>query len=340
VSSKGRSCARGDLDEQQLKGVDLDEFQICAVTTVGQRFMNDDVPFNRIPPTAGTVEIVSPRLRRLMAPNGGPFTFTGTGSYIVGRGEVAIVDPGPDDPGHIAALLDAVKGESVRAVIVTHTHRDHSLAVPAIAAATGATTYGAGPHRSARPRREGEISPLDAGADQAFTPDIRLADGETLDGGDWQLTALATPGHCANHLAFSLAGDNVLLSGDHVMGWSTSIVAPPDGAMGDYMASLERLLGRPEARYFPGHGGPVEEPQRFVRALIGHRRMREASIIAALGEGAATVPALAAKVYAGLQPALLPAAALNTFAHIEDLVERGRAVTDGPPVFEGTYWLA
>jgi glyoxylase-like metal-dependent hydrolase (beta-lactamase superfamily II) len=305
----------------------------------GQRSMSDDVPFNRLAPAAGTVERLTPGLRRLMAANGGPFTFTGTCSYIVGHGRVAIVDPGPDDPAHIAALLDAVKGETVTAVIVTHTHRDHSPAACAIAAATGAKTYGAGPHRSARPRREGEPSALDAGADLAFVPNVRLSDGDTLDGPAWRLTAVATPGHCANHLAFSLVGDDVLLSGDHVMAWSTSIVAPPDGAMGDYMASLHKLLGRTETRYFPGHGGPVEDPQRFVGALIRHRRMRETSILQALGEGASTIPALAAKVYVGLQPALLGAAALNTFAHLEDLVEQGRVATEGPPVFEGSYWL-
>jgi glyoxylase-like metal-dependent hydrolase (beta-lactamase superfamily II) len=306
--------------------------------------MSDDIPFNRAAPVPGPVETLLPHLRRLTAPNAGPFTFTGTCSYIVGRGSVAIVDPGPDDPAHIAALLDAVRGETVGAVIVTHTHRDHSLAAPAVAAATGAKTYGAGPHRSARPLHKGEAGVLDAGADRLFTPDIRLAEGDGPEGPGWRLRALATPGHCANHLAFSLGtdagGGEVLLSGDHVMGWSTTIVAPPDGSMGDYMASLQKLLGRPETRYFPGHGGPVDEPQRFVRTLVHHRRMREASILQALRDGAATVPALAGKVYAGLQPALLGAAALNTFAHLEDLVEQGRVATEGPPSFEGSYWLA
>ncbi|MDQ0391739.1 MBL fold metallo-hydrolase [Labrys monachus] len=306
--------------------------------------MSDDIPFNRAPPAGGPLETVLPHLRRLIAPNGGPFTFTGTCSYIVGRDKVAILDPGPDDPSHIAALLDAVRGESVEAVIVSHTHRDHSPAAAAIASATGAKTYGAGPHRSARPLHRGEAAALDTGADRQFMPDLRLAEGDTLDGPGWHVAAIETPGHCANHLAFALDGapgsGPVLLSGDHVMAWSTSIVAPPDGSMGDYMASLQKLVGRPETRYFPGHGGPVDEPQRFVRALIHHRRMREASILQALADGATTIPALAGRVYAGLQPALLGAAALNTFAHLEHLVEQGRAATDGPPSFEGTYWLA
>jgi glyoxylase-like metal-dependent hydrolase (beta-lactamase superfamily II) len=302
--------------------------------------MNEDVPYNREPPVAGIVETLSPGVRRLVAPNAGPFTFSGTCSYIVGHDTVAIIDPGPDDPHHIAALLAAVEGERVAAIGVTHTHRDHSLAVPALVAATGARTFGAGAHRSARPIRPGESSLLDAAGDVAFMPDTILADGEAIEGPDWSLTAVATPGHCANHLAYSLADDNVLLSGDHVMAWSTSIVAPPDGAMGDYMSSLHKLIGRAEARYFPGHGAPVEDPRRFVDALVQHRLRREDSVLRALRDGPATIAGLTPKVYAGLQPALLGAAALNLFAHLEDLVQRREVATQGPPAFEGTYWLA
>ncbi len=302
--------------------------------------MSEDIPYNREPPATGIVENLSPGLRRIVAPNGGPFTFTGTCSYIVGHGRVAIIDPGPDDPAHLEALLAAVRGESIEAIAVTHTHRDHSLAVPALVAVTGARTYGAGRHRSARALHEGEVNLLDAAGDFSFQPDIILADGDHIDGQGWRLTALATPGHCANHLVFSLADDNVLLSGDHVMAWSTSIVAPPDGAMGDYMTSLRKLLGRPERRYFPGHGGPVEQPQRFVQAMIRHRLMREASILEALRDGPATIAGLTARVYAGLQPSLFGAAALNLFAHLEDLAQQGRVGTTGAPSFEGTYWLA
>ena len=302
--------------------------------------MGEDIPYNREAPSPGVLEELSPGVRRILASNGGAFTFTGTCSYIVGRGKVAIIDPGPDDPGHAAALLAAVRGEEVVAIAVTHTHRDHSPGVPALVSATGAPTYGAGPHRSARPLHDGEINLLDAAGDLAFRPDVVLAEGDRFGPPDWPLTALATPGHCANHLAFSLEADKVLLSGDHVMAWSTSIVAPPDGSMGDYMASLEKLLGRPEARYFPGHGGPVEQPQRFVRAMIQHRRMREASILQALGEGPAPITPLTARVYAGLPAGLQGAATLNLFAHLEDLVQRGKVVTEGVPSMAGRYWLA
>lgn len=302
--------------------------------------MNEDVPYDREPPVAGIVEALSPGVRRLVAPNAGPFTFSGTCSYIIGHGTVAIIDPGPDDPHHIAALLAAVDGERVAAIGVTHTHRDHSLAVPALVAATAARTFGAGAHRSARPIRPGETNLLDAAGDVAFMPDTVLTDGEAIEGPTWRLTAVATPGHCANHLAYSLTDDNVLLSGDHVMAWSTSIVAPPDGAMGAYMSSLRKLIGRAETRYFPGHGAPVEEPRRFVDALIQHRLRREASVLRALRDGPATIAGLTPKVYAGIQPALLGAAALNLFAHLEDLVQRGEVATQGPPAFQGTYWLA
>ncbi|MDQ0475469.1 MBL fold metallo-hydrolase [Labrys wisconsinensis] len=302
--------------------------------------MSDDIPFDRTPPQVGRIDVVSDRLRRVVAPNGGPFTFTGTCSYIVGRGRVAIVDPGPADPAHIARLLDAVRGESVDAVIVTHTHRDHSPAAAAVSASTGAKTYGAGRHRSARPLRLGEINALDASADHDFVPDVILGDGDAVTGPDWTLTAIATPGHCANHLALSLAQDGVLLSGDHVMAWSTSIVAPPDGAMGDYMTSLQKLLGRAEQRYFPGHGGPVGQPQAFLRALIAHRRMREASILKALAAGDGTISAIVARVYEGLRPELVGAAALNTLAHLEDLCARGVARTDGAPAMDGRFAVA
>ena len=301
--------------------------------------MTDSPIFDRTPPTGpDTVEWVSPRLRRIVAPNPSPFTFTGTCTYVVGHGQVAVVDPGPEDATHLAAILDAVRGETVTAILVTHTHRDHSPAAAALRAATGARTYAEGPHRGARPLAGGESNLLDASADQAFSPDIRLADGDKVCGPDWTLTAVTTPGHCANHLAFALAEDAALLSGDHVMAWSTSIVAPPDGAMGDYMASLRKLLDRDERIYFPGHGGPVKEPASQVRALIQHRRMREAAILQKVADGHDRIAAIVARVYEGLAPALMGAAALNTFAHLEELVARGAVKTDGAPSLDGRYW--
>jgi glyoxylase-like metal-dependent hydrolase (beta-lactamase superfamily II) len=302
--------------------------------------MSDDIIFNRQPPgETGPIERITPRLRRIVAPNAGPFTFTGTCSYIVGEKRLAIVDPGPDEPAHIERLIAAVRGETVEAVLITHTHRDHCGAAPAIAAATAAKTYGGGRHRVARPLRTGDAALLDASADRSFVPDVELRDGDAVSGPGWRLTALATPGHCANHLAFVLAEDAALLSGDHVMAWSTSIVAPPDGAMSDYMASLARLLGRPESVYFPGHGGAVAQPQRYVRALIRHRRMREAAILASLAAGDAAIPAIVARVYDGLAPALRAAAALNTLAHLEDLVARGIVTTAGETAIDGVYSL-
>ncbi len=200
-----------------------------------------------------------PGVRRIMADNPGPFTFKGTLSYIVGRGKVAIVDPGPADERHIGALLDAVRNETVTHIFVTHTHRDHSPAVPAIKAATGATVYAEGPHRAARPLHIGEHNPLDSSGDRDFRPDVALKDGEVVAGDGWTIEAVTTPGHTANHMAYAFKENNALFVGDHVMAWATSIVAPPDGAMSDYMASLNKLARRGERIYFPGHGPAIDD---------------------------------------------------------------------------------
>lgn len=293
--------------------------------------MSEDIAFNRaFDAPAGRVDEVSPLVRRIVAPNPSPFTFTGTCSYIIGRGQVAILDPGPDDPAHVAALLDAVRHETVTHVFVTHTHRDHSPAVPAVVAATGAMTLGEGPHRAARPLAIGEVNPLDASADTDFSPDIRLGEGDTIAGPGWTLTAIETPGHCANHLAFALKEDDLLFSGDHVMAWATSIVAPPDGSMGDYMRSLEKLGKREERIYLPGHGGPVTDAPDFVRAYLTHRMSREAAILRALDREVETIPDLVRGIYIGLDPRLVGAASLTVLAHLEHLVSSGRVVTDSP----------
>jgi glyoxylase-like metal-dependent hydrolase (beta-lactamase superfamily II) len=302
--------------------------------------MADDLTFDTSPPgTAGESVPVGALVRRVVANNPGPVTFTGTCSYIVGRGRVAIVDPGPDDPAHVAALLDAVRGETVTHILVTHTHRDHSPASRAVKAATGAAIVGCSPHRSARPLFDGEVNRLETSSDRDYAPDRELREGEAVTGPGWTLRALATPGHMANHLAFALPEENVLFSGDHVMAWSTTVIAPPDGAMGDFMASLDKLKGRPETVYWPGHGGPVREPQRFVRALIHHRRQREVSILNRLAAGDRTIPAIVAAIYQGLKPALVGAAGLSVFAHLEDLVARGLVATDGAPALDGEYRL-
>jgi glyoxylase-like metal-dependent hydrolase (beta-lactamase superfamily II) len=278
-------------------------------------------------------------VRRIVADNPSPFTFKGTVSYIIGRGQVAIIDPGPDDHRHIAALLDAVRGETVTHIFVTHTHRDHSPAVPAIKAATGAVVLAEGPHRAARPLHIGEAPRLEASNDLNFRPDRALTDGEIVSGSGWTIEAVATPGHTANHMAFALREANALFSGDHVMAWSTSIVAPPDGAMSDYMASLQKLTRRTEELYFPGHGGAVRDAPRFVRSYIRHRHGREASIVHRLAKGPADISSLVRAIYIGLDPRLVNAAGLSVLAHLEDLVARGIVATDGPPSISGTYRL-
>ncbi len=295
--------------------------------------MAEDIPFEREDAAVpGRVETLSPLIRRILCDNPGPFTFKGTVTYVVGTGRVAIIDPGPDDPRHVAAVLEAVKGETVEAILVTHTHRDHSPATPAIKAATGAPVYAEGPHRAARPLNLGETNVLDASGDRDFAPDIAVKDGDVVTGTGWTLESVFTPGHTANHMAFALREEQTLFSGDHVMAWSTSIVAPPDGAMGDYMASLDKLRARDETLFWPGHGGPVKEPAKFMRALAHHRRLREAAIMKRLGLGDRHIPDIVAAIYEGLDPRLKSAAGLSVFAHLEDLVAAGwwRATTARP----------
>jgi glyoxylase-like metal-dependent hydrolase (beta-lactamase superfamily II) len=303
--------------------------------------MSDDLAFDvDFSAPAGECVALSPLVRRVVAGNPGPFTFKGTCSYIVGRGHVAIVDPGPDLPAHVEALLAAVRHETVTHIVVSHTHRDHSPAARAIKAATGAAIVGCGPHRPARALAGGELDRLEASGDIDHAPDLELKEGRSVSGPGWTLTALETPGHTANHLCFALPEEKALFSADHVMAWSTSVVAPPAGSMGDYMASLDKLKGRDEQVYWPGHGGPVRDPPRFVRALIHHRRQREASILARLAGGDRTIPAIVTAIYRGLSPALFGAAGLSVFAHLEDLVARGIVTADGPPTLESDYRLA
>ena len=303
--------------------------------------MSGDIPFDKSLDLApDTVDEVVPGVRRVMANNPGPFTFKGTISYIVGSGNVAIVDPGPDDPAHTAALLEAVRNETVTHIFVTHTHRDHSPAVPAIKAATGATVYAEGPHRAARPLHIGEHNRLDASADHDFVPDVALADGAVVEGDGWRIEAVTTPGHTANHMCFRAQGQRLLFAGDHVMAWATSIVAPPDGAMSDYMASLHKLSARSETLYLPGHGPAITDAPRFVNYYIVHRKAREASILHRLGKGATDIPSIVRAIYIGIDPRLTGAAGLSVLAHLEDLVARGMVETDGQPAIDGVYRLA
>jgi glyoxylase-like metal-dependent hydrolase (beta-lactamase superfamily II) len=274
----------------------------------------------------GELVRLSPLVRRMTAGNAGPMTFTGTCTYVAGTGEVAVIDPGPDRPDHIAALLAALRGETITTILVTHTHRDHSPGARALKAATGAKIIGCAPHDFAHQRSD---HPIDAINDSTYAPDVVLRDGEVIEAANFSLVCVETPGHAKNHQAFALPQENALFSGDHVMAWSTSVVVPPDGAMRHYMASLAKLLARQDKIYWPGHGGPVKEPQRFLHALIQHRRVREKAIFSRVEAGDSTVPAIVAKVYKGLDPALTNAAALSVLAHLDDLVERGLVGTEG-----------
>ncbi len=270
----------------------------------------------------------SPLVRRLLARNPSAFSYTGTGTFVVGHGTVAVIDPGPDDPAHIKAIIDGLAGETISHIVITHTHMDHSPAAPALQAATGAMIIGCAPLVLADdgPR-------ADAGFDASYAPDVVMADGDSIAGGKgsggWTLTAVATPGHTSNHLCFALAEEKALFSGDHVMGWSTTVVAPPDGDMADYVASLKKLLGRDDAIYHPTHGEPVTDPQRFVRHLISHRKQRENQILKLLGEGTGAIPAMVAMMYAMVDKRLHPAAERSVLAHLIDLQAQGRVQPAG-----------
>jgi glyoxylase-like metal-dependent hydrolase (beta-lactamase superfamily II) len=267
---------------------------------------------------------LEPLVRRLLAPNPSPFTYTGTETYIVGRGEVAVIDPGPDLPDHVDAILAATQGDRVSAILCTHTHRDHIPASRALQAATGAPIIGCAPLTL-----DDDGPRADAAFDADYRPDRVLADGEIVSGAGWTLEAVATPGHTSNHLCFALRESKVLFSGDHIMGWSTTVVSPPDGDMADYMASLERLLTRDDRIYYPAHGDPVREPQRFVRAVAAHRRQRERQILDLLEQEAQPIPAMVDRMYRGIDPRLHGAAGRSVLAHLIDLEARDRVWRDG-----------
>lgn len=277
----------------------------------------------------GRAQPLHPLVRRVLAPNPSAFTYSGTQTYIVGRsdgaGGVAVIDPGPDMPDHVDAILGAVGGARIEAIVCTHTHRDHSPASRPLAAATGAPIIGCAPLAISDdgPR-------ADAAFDTGYRPTRVLADTEALSGDGWTLVAIATPGHTSNHLCFALPEVDALFTGDHVMGWSTTVIAPPDGDMAAYMASLARLMERDGDRiYFPAHGEPVEQPQRFVRGLAGHRRQREGQILRLLDEGVRAIPDMVERMYVGVDRGLHPAAGRSVLAHLIDLETRGRVVNDG-----------
>jgi glyoxylase-like metal-dependent hydrolase (beta-lactamase superfamily II) len=285
----------------------------------------------------GVAEPVSPLIRRIVARNASPYTFKGTGTYVVGHGTVAVIDPGPEMPDHVDALLDALRGETVSHILVTHTHHDHSPAAAALKRATGAPTLGFGPHGVGSAL---DIGGSEEGADRDFVPDRVIGDGDEIAGPGWRIAAVHTPGHTSNHLCFALAEENALFSGDHVMGWSTSVISPPDGNMTDYLRSLEKLLPRQDAAYWPTHGPAITEPKRHVQSFIAHRRERRAAILHQIAAGETTIPAIVAAVYPGLDPRLHGAAGRSVLAHVFELLQEGRVVTDGTPSLTSRYRLA
>ena len=286
----------------------------------------------------GVAAPLSPLIRRVLADNPGPFTFKGTASFIVGHGEVAIIDPGPDSDAHLAALLAAVEGERVSHILVTHSHMDHSPLARRLQQATGAVIAG---HELAigRNRQEADGLRLDASIDADFDPDIKLRHGERIAGAGWTLDGVFTPGHMSNHMSYALNEEKSLFCGDHVMTWATSVIAPPDGNMGQYFASLRLLLERDDHVYYPAHGPSRRDPKTLVRAYLVHRKMREEAIIARLKTGDRSIADIVKANYADIDPRLHAAAGLSTLAHIEHLIERG-LVREGARGTSGAQYFA
>ncbi|MFN0022337.1 MAG: MBL fold metallo-hydrolase [Parvularculaceae bacterium] len=291
----------------------------------------------------GRPDQLSPLVRRVICENPGPFTFTGSGTYIVGDGDnirngggpVAVIDPGPDNEAHRAALIAAIGNAPVSHVLITHTHADHCGGARAFAARVGAPILAAGPHPVAD--KADDAPALEEGGDYAFAPDLIMRDGERVSGVGWTLEAVATPGHLSNHLCFALAEEKTLFTGDHVMGWSTTVVAPPDGDMGDYLASLDKLLAREDSVYLPTHGAPIGKPRSFVRAIKTHRLMRDGQILEHLRQGKSRIKDIVPAIYADIDKRLHGAAALNVHAHLIRLVRTGAAACDGPPTLNAGY---
>ena len=287
---------------------------------------------------AGETEQPEPLVRRVLAPNPSPYTYTGTQTWIVGAGkDVAVIDPGPDDAAHIDAILRALGEATVKAILCTHTHRDHSPGSRPLAARTGAPIMGCAPLVLADdgPRADAAFDPL-------YAPDHVMSDGETVSGDGWTLEAVATPGHTSNHLCFALLESGALFTGDHVMKWSTSVVSPPDGNMGDYMASLKKLYEREQDRvYYPAHGPAAEKPHQLVRGMMGHRKAREKQILKLLTEaGPVAVPAMVDVMYKGLDPRLHGAAERSVLAHLFDLEQRGEALRSAAATDQGeAVWM-
>jgi len=286
----------------------------------------------------GVVDQVSPLIRRVVANNPSPFTYLGTGAYIVGRGEVAVIDPGPDLPEHLAAIRKAVQGERVTAIAITHHHADHSPLAGPLKAATGAVIYGCAV--SGREQEDtGEVK-MEAGHDHDFKPDVSLCGGGQVSGPGWTLEAIPTPGHTSNHLCYALPEENACFTGDHIMGWSTTVITPPDGDMTAYLASLETIRARGFSTLWPTHGPPIREVTPFIDAYIAHRQERIDQILLALADGPARIRDLVPKLYRDVDPRLHPAAARSMLAAIIHMERGGEIEAGGPPGPDTVYRLA
>jgi glyoxylase-like metal-dependent hydrolase (beta-lactamase superfamily II) len=273
----------------------------------------------------GKVDQVTPLVRRVICNNPGPFTFKGTGTYIIGKGAgVAVMDPGPDQPEHLQAILDAVAGETVSHILITHHHMDHSPLARPLAEKTGATIYGC----AVKAKLVEDSVRTEAGADD-FTPDVSVCGGATISGAGWTMEAIPTPGHTSNHICYALAEENICFTGDHIMGWSTTVVTPPDGNMGDYLASLDTIQRRNFTTLWPTHGPPITEPRPFIDAYRAHRMARERQILGQLAAGETRIVDMVPKMYVGVDARLYPAAGRSVLAHLIELVKDGRVVSDG-----------
>jgi len=284
-----------------------------------------DIPFRKeMDVVYGRAQAVSPLVRRVVAPNPSHFTFHGTNTFIVGHGRVAVIDPGPEIDEHLDALAAALKGETVERILVTHTHHDHSPGAHPLQRRVGGRVMGAIPRSIPRDLRPAESIHYD------FAPDDEIMDGMVIAGDGWTLEAVHTPGHMSNHMCFALREENTLFTGDHIMGWNTTVVSPPDGNMRDYMNSLDRCLTRPESRYLPAHGPEIPDPAPFTRAYRNHRRIREGQILRCLEAGVRTIPDMVARMYRHIPATMHRAAARSVLAHLEHMVETRRAAAAGP----------
>ena len=298
--------------------------------------MSVQIPFVRdFDFSYGTVTDIAPSTRRVICRNPSAFTFTGTGTYILGQGNVAVIDPGPLDDDHLDAILRAVAGETVSHIVITHTHMDHSPLAKELQERTGAKTYGFGPHGASL----NDGVKVEEGFDKGFTPDVTVRHGDLIEGTDWQLECVHTPGHTSNHMCYRYSETGALFTGDHVMGWSTSVISPPDGNMGDYMRSLELLLVRDDLEYWPTHGTVISHPKRYVESFIQHRREREEQILHHIGRGVHEISAMVPDMYQGVGQHLWPAAARSVFAAVLYLVEEEKLRCDGTPTLTSSFYI-